>query len=135
MAGDSFAGDLQTPKEQMGFGLVVLFQKDLMQEGIVNGLKFWFNNSKDYNGIHSATGRQRLADFFKRPVVFYEGAEHYLGFTTKYGVKEPTMIIHNSIAEHLLRTKYGANEPFAHTETVVPSETRLAALGLVIARS
>lgn len=28
MIGDSFAGDLQTPKEKMGFGLVVLFQKD-----------------------------------------------------------------------------------------------------------
>lgn len=28
MIGDSFAGDLKTPKEQMGFGLVVLFQKD-----------------------------------------------------------------------------------------------------------
>ncbi|MDO8582925.1 MAG: hypothetical protein Q7R51_00150 [bacterium] len=27
MLGDSFAGDLQTPKEKMGFGLVVLFQK------------------------------------------------------------------------------------------------------------
>lgn len=28
MIGDSFVGDLQTPKEQMGFGLVVLYQKD-----------------------------------------------------------------------------------------------------------
>lgn len=27
MFGDSFAGDLQTPKEQMGFGLVILFEK------------------------------------------------------------------------------------------------------------
>lgn len=28
MIGDSFAGDLQTPKEEMGFGLVVLFEKN-----------------------------------------------------------------------------------------------------------
>lgn len=27
MFGDSFAGDLQTPKELLGFGLVVLFQQ------------------------------------------------------------------------------------------------------------
>ncbi|MFH0979840.1 MAG: HAD family hydrolase [Candidatus Roizmanbacteria bacterium] len=28
MFGDSYAGDLQTPKEKLGFGLVVLFKKD-----------------------------------------------------------------------------------------------------------
>ncbi len=36
MVGDSFEGDLQVPKEQIGFGLVVLFQKDRMKTEIVD---------------------------------------------------------------------------------------------------
>jgi FMN phosphatase YigB (HAD superfamily) len=36
MLGDSFAGDLQTPKEQLGFGLVVLFQKDKNSTEVVD---------------------------------------------------------------------------------------------------
>lgn len=36
MIGDSFAGDLQTPKEKMDFGLVVLFQKDKLNTEIID---------------------------------------------------------------------------------------------------
>lgn len=36
MVGDSFGGDLQTPKEKMGFGLVVLFQKDKLATSIID---------------------------------------------------------------------------------------------------
>lgn len=36
MIGDSFGGDLQTPKEKMGFGLVVLFQKGKSDTQIVD---------------------------------------------------------------------------------------------------
>lgn len=36
MVGDSFAGDLQTPKEQMGFGMVILFQKDRNSTEVVD---------------------------------------------------------------------------------------------------
>lgn len=36
MIGDSFAGDLQTPKEQLGFGLVVLFQKDKLDTEVID---------------------------------------------------------------------------------------------------
>lgn len=36
MVGDSFGGDLQTPKEQMGFGLVVLVNRDKEQLEIVD---------------------------------------------------------------------------------------------------
>jgi len=36
IVGDSFGGDLQTPKEQMGFGLVVLFQKDKTKTEIID---------------------------------------------------------------------------------------------------
>lgn len=37
MVGDSFPADLQTPKEKMGFGLVVLFQKDKNTTTIEDG--------------------------------------------------------------------------------------------------
>lgn len=36
MIGDSFVGDLQTPKEQLGFGLVVLFQKAKEETEIID---------------------------------------------------------------------------------------------------
>ena len=36
MIGDSFEGDLQVPKERMGFGLVVLFQKDKIKLKIID---------------------------------------------------------------------------------------------------
>lgn len=36
MVGDSFEGDLKIPKEQMGFGLVVLYQKNKMKIEIVD---------------------------------------------------------------------------------------------------
>lgn len=36
MVGDSFGGDLQTPKEQMGFALVVLFQKDKVDTEVID---------------------------------------------------------------------------------------------------
>lgn len=36
MIGDSFGGDLQTPKEKMGFGLVVLFKKGLDKTQVVD---------------------------------------------------------------------------------------------------
>ena len=36
MFGDSFGGDLQVPKEQLGFGLVVLFQKGNEKTEIVD---------------------------------------------------------------------------------------------------
>lgn len=36
MIGDSFAADLQTPKEQMGFGLVALFQPDSKDTKVVD---------------------------------------------------------------------------------------------------
>ncbi len=36
MVGDSFGGDLQTPKEKMGFGLVVLFQKDKLDTEVID---------------------------------------------------------------------------------------------------
>lgn len=36
MFGDSFSGDLQTPKEQMGFGLVVLFKKNKKETEVID---------------------------------------------------------------------------------------------------
>lgn len=36
MVGDSFGGDLQTPKEEMGFELVVLFEKDKLDTEIID---------------------------------------------------------------------------------------------------
>ncbi|MDD5147128.1 MAG: hypothetical protein PHV63_01060 [Candidatus Daviesbacteria bacterium] len=36
IVGDSFGGDLQTPKEKMGFGLVVLFEKDRSNTEVVD---------------------------------------------------------------------------------------------------
>lgn len=36
MIGDSFTGDLQTPKERLGFGLVVLFQKDKLETEVID---------------------------------------------------------------------------------------------------
>ncbi len=36
MVGDSFSGDLQTPKEKLGFGLVVLFNKGINETVIID---------------------------------------------------------------------------------------------------
>lgn len=109
---------------------------DLQQVGIKNAM-ILFSNPKAYEGIHSIKGRQRVADFFRRPVVFYEGAEYIHTTRELYGVKEPTVITVNSLPEHLyrLRYRYGNTEPCSRLIDVEPTAMRAGKIGLVLART
>jgi hypothetical protein len=44
MCGDSFVGDLQTPKEILGFGFVVLFQKERQNTVMIDEHQIDTNN-------------------------------------------------------------------------------------------
>ncbi len=109
-------------------------ERELKREGIRNGIAFWYG-SEDYKGIHSSTGRQRITDFFGKPVYFYEGAQYYSGYIERYGVKEPTTSTYNGLPEHLFRLRYHTTEQFAHIMKVEPTQTRLANIGLELARA
>jgi len=91
-------------------------------------------NPRANEGVHSYKGRQRLADFFGRPVVFYEGAEPYYTTEEIYGVKQPTVVHMNSLPEHFYRLRFRADELFTCLISVDPTAKKLVKIGLEYAK-
>lgn len=93
-------------------------QDELKEVGIKNGLEQQINPSS-YQGIHTERGRQRVADFFGKPVSFYLGGEVVHQNVRRYGVPEPEIGVDHDF--------------FCITDTIEPTGKRLAAMGLVLA--
>lgn len=83
-----------------------------------------------YEGLYSQKGKQRIADFFGKPVVFYMGAQVGWGNANKYGVLEPEVMTVNTIVEAAAGLRH---EPFSWMESFQPSKARMKALGLELA--
>lgn len=93
-------------------------QNELKAVGSMNGLDEYANPNQ-YEGIHTPRGRQRIADFFGKPVSFYLGGEVIHENVRRYGVPEPKVWVDHDF--------------FCITDTVEPTGKRLTAMGLVLA--
>ena len=88
--------------------------------------------SKDYDGINSKKGRQRIADFFNKPVAFYTGAEFGTTTVRIYGEPEPKLAVHGGLIEYFAGYM---REPYHCLETVEPTEAKAEKIGLELARA
>lgn len=67
-------------------------QDQLREVGFRQGLEQRVNPN-GYQGIHTERGRQRITDFFGKPVSFYLGGEVIHTTVTRYGVQEPEVFV------------------------------------------
>lgn len=95
--------------------------------GFKNGIALLTGNN--YEGLHSPKGRQRIADFFGKPVRVFTGGEVTRTHVNKYGVKEPDVFIDGGL-EMYLQLGFNRN-PMLHHEDAIPTKTRLKKIGLV----
>ncbi len=99
--------------------------------GIKNGLAFWMGEKLGltYEGMYSPEGRQKIANFFGKPVRFWIGGEVITTEKETYGVKQPDFWIDGGF-EMFLQLDMHRN-PWLHREDEVPTKTRLEKIGLV----
>lgn len=102
--------------------------EEIKSVGFRNGMAFHGLDGK-YEGIHSEKGRQRIADFFKKPVNFYFGAQVGSEWVKKYGVWEEELTMHDGLVINSL-TPF---PEFHYWEYAEPTSTKLERLGLELA--
>ena len=88
--------------------------------------------SDEYDGINSKKGRQRIADFFGKPVAFYTGAEFMTGTTRIYGEPVPERFPHGGLVEYFAGY---IREPYHCIEKVEPTRAQAEKIGIELARA
>lgn len=95
---------------------------------------------KPYEGIYSKIGRQRVVDFFGKPMAFYTGGGIVMEKVDKYGIgiTDPDFFMDEGVVEYFYTRNAPGGlffNPHACLETVEPSATRAGKVGLVTTKS
>lgn len=97
--------------------------------------KSWRMNDRPYEGIQSKIGRQRVADFFGKPVNFYSGGAIVMQEVDTYGIgiKDLDFFMDEGLVHFLyIRNAPGRLffNPCANIDEVEPSAQRASRIGL-----